>query len=320
MPSLTKTRYAALGKPSDSKVMTLKWLACGGISIERLNTFMKIAAAGSIVTAAQGDPVRQSQFSRQLTELESALSAVLFVRGRNRSWTLTTTGQRLFEILNHFFGDLGSLLNEGGHRKPEISFGAGESFLQWVFLQRKASNGESFTFKLENLQSHDIAARLEDGRLDLGVLPESEVPFTCLAISLATLQHSLFVPASMLKSGIKSVSTKSLPRILPMAVMNSNPKVEEFMRRSLPEIEIVAALSCSSMPQIVSAITAGESLAAVLPSVAKSLLPESVVTFSLEGMRAFSRKLVLAHHKRSPTLRPDVAMLAQRLGRKLTLT
>ena len=54
--------------------------ARSGISLERLRVFLQIADAGSMAEAAPGDPVRQSQFSRQLKELEEALGASLTVR------------------------------------------------------------------------------------------------------------------------------------------------------------------------------------------------------------------------------------------------
>ena len=39
--------------------------AAGGLSLERLRSFLAVAEAGSIAKAAKGDPTRQSQFSRQ---------------------------------------------------------------------------------------------------------------------------------------------------------------------------------------------------------------------------------------------------------------
>lgn len=41
-----------------------------GLSIDRLRSFLKVAEAGNLATAAQGDVVRQSQYSRQIKELE----------------------------------------------------------------------------------------------------------------------------------------------------------------------------------------------------------------------------------------------------------
>jgi len=43
----------------------------GGLSLERLRSFMLMANAGSIAKAVPQDPTRQSQISRQIKELES---------------------------------------------------------------------------------------------------------------------------------------------------------------------------------------------------------------------------------------------------------
>ena len=46
-----------------------------GVSLERLKTFLEVAQAGSIVEAAHGDLTRQSQYSRQIKELEEFSSS-----------------------------------------------------------------------------------------------------------------------------------------------------------------------------------------------------------------------------------------------------
>jgi DNA-binding transcriptional LysR family regulator len=40
-----------------------------GLSLDRLKVLIEVRDAGSIAQAAPGDPVRQSQYSRQLREL-----------------------------------------------------------------------------------------------------------------------------------------------------------------------------------------------------------------------------------------------------------
>ncbi len=64
----------------------------GGLSIDRLRSFLEIAAAGGIAVAARGNPNRQSQLSRQLKELEEFFDVELVLRGRGR-FALTAAGQ-----------------------------------------------------------------------------------------------------------------------------------------------------------------------------------------------------------------------------------
>ena len=55
-----------------------------GLSLERLRTFCEVATAGGISNAVPDDPTRQSQFSRQLKELEEFFEAKLLIRKRGR--------------------------------------------------------------------------------------------------------------------------------------------------------------------------------------------------------------------------------------------
>jgi len=67
-----------------------------GLSLERLKTFREIVAAGGITAAAGDDSNRQSQFSRQLKELERYFGVELLKRGHGPV-TLTDAGQRFMK-------------------------------------------------------------------------------------------------------------------------------------------------------------------------------------------------------------------------------
>src|SRR5213083_1057629 len=77
-----------------------KLFAQSGLSLERLKTFREIVVAGGITAAAGGDSNRQSQYSRQLKELERYFGVELLKRGRGPI-ELTEAGQRLHEIIGH---------------------------------------------------------------------------------------------------------------------------------------------------------------------------------------------------------------------------
>ena len=53
-----------------------------GLSLERLKSFADIVSAGGMSAAAADDSNRQSQFSRQLKELERYFGVELIKRGR----------------------------------------------------------------------------------------------------------------------------------------------------------------------------------------------------------------------------------------------
>ena len=56
-----------------------------GLSLDRLRSFLKVAEAGNLATAAQGDAVRQSQYSRQVKELEGFFGVALTLMPAGRS-------------------------------------------------------------------------------------------------------------------------------------------------------------------------------------------------------------------------------------------
>src|SRR2546428_681911 len=99
--------------------MNTRLFAKAGLSLERLRTFVAIVSAKGISNAAPGDPTRQSQFSRQLKELEECFGAELLVRGRGR-FGLTPAGRELFQIVQSHFAAMENLADRCANRSVEI--------------------------------------------------------------------------------------------------------------------------------------------------------------------------------------------------------
>ena len=68
-----------------------------GLSLDRLRALVEVGAAGSIVRAAGGDPGRQSQYSRQIKELEDFFQTGLVER-HGKGIRLTAGGRELARI------------------------------------------------------------------------------------------------------------------------------------------------------------------------------------------------------------------------------
>src|SRR6059036_1387384 len=109
--------------------------ANSGLSLERLKTFREIVAAGGITAAAGDDSNRQSQYSRQLKELEKYFGVELLRRGRGPA-ELTDAGQRLYEIIGHTLSALEEFRLTCAGQPLELVIGAGESLIQWLLLPR----------------------------------------------------------------------------------------------------------------------------------------------------------------------------------------
>jgi DNA-binding transcriptional LysR family regulator len=74
-----------------------KLFAESGFSLDRLRALLEVGAAGSIAKAAGGDPVRQSQYSRQIKELEDFFRTRLIER-HGKGTRLTVSGRELARI------------------------------------------------------------------------------------------------------------------------------------------------------------------------------------------------------------------------------
>src|SRR4051812_48478448 len=110
--------------------MVADLLSESGLSLERLQSFCRVAEARGVTRAAQGDPTKQSLYSRQIKELEQFFGAEL-MRRKGRGIVLTTAGQRLHSIAREQFAALRDLKAECRAQPFEIVIGAGESFIQW---------------------------------------------------------------------------------------------------------------------------------------------------------------------------------------------
>jgi len=82
---------------------------------------------------ARDDSNRQSQYSRQLKELEKYFGAELLKRGHGPA-ELTDAGQRLYEIIGHTLSALDEFRLTCAGQPVELRIGAGESLIQWLLL------------------------------------------------------------------------------------------------------------------------------------------------------------------------------------------
>ena len=76
-----------------------------GLSLDRLRTFLRVAEAGNLAKAALGDVTKQSQFSRQIKELE-AFFGVALTRRVGRRIEITQEGNQLALIIRRQFREL----------------------------------------------------------------------------------------------------------------------------------------------------------------------------------------------------------------------
>lgn len=293
----------------DWPVMHEELFAKAGLSLERLKTFAEIVRAEGITAAAKGDANRQSQFSRQLKELEEFFGAELVKRGRGR-FALTPAGKALHELSQSHFAALEELRRTCAQMPVEVSIGAGESLIQWILLPRlpelrRALHNTTFVF--QNLQTEEILTRLADGRTDFGLVRQDAIGRSLKSVRLFTLEFGLFVNKKALPGRLPTNPERLLGE-LPLATLEGDSRVPRCLRdraRALG-IRLKVQLACSSYTQTAEAVRR-LGLAAVLPVIARNVLdPTEVRHIALPFLEELARPMALAWNARVAAIRPAV--------------
>lgn len=135
--------------------------AKAGLSLERLRSFAEIVAAAGISNATPGDTNRQSQFSRQLKELEEFFGAELLRRGRGR-FELSLAGRELYQIVQSHFNAMEDLADRCANQNIEVTVGADElpalvAFARFRSLSLASSNDNARPAKPAHGGDHEQA-------------------------------------------------------------------------------------------------------------------------------------------------------------------
>lgn len=285
-----------------------KLFARTGLSLERLHSFLSVADAGSIAKAAGADSARQSQFSRQIGELEEFFGTRL-TRRQGRSLILTAEGKELAALIRAQFDGLDGFLKNASDAPVEISIGAGDSRITWLILPRLASfqvRHPRVRLRLDNLRSRDIVDQLSENRLDFGLVRANTIRPPLRQVRLGSVSYQLFVPKPLLAS-VRNLSSMEMLCRLPIATLGSDG---DFFDRLLDEaarqkLEINLKIVTQSFPQAARAVLSG-SYAGILPAhAAVDLAPVGAKSFALPFLNNAARSIVLAWSPRAVRARFD---------------
>ena len=293
-----------------------------GLSLDRLRVLVEVHDAGSIAAAAPGDPVRQSQYSRQIRELSEYFGRDVAQR-HGKVLKLTPQGQRLAELARGQLQTMQDFRAECRAESVDYTIAAGDSIVQWLVIPRLGSTLPKLPrvrLATANLRTNDIAHQLADGRVDFGVLRRNGVPATLKAKLLGKLEYILVVPRALRPSR----AHLTLPFVLANLPIVSQKSDGQFIRR-LREIaqacgaDLRPDLLCESFPQSLSAVKTGK-FAAILPKIATHELPaKNFVQIEDHALSVLRRDLVLAWNPRMLQVRPTATKLADRLQASLKL-
>ena len=317
---LTRARrlvYGAENKHHDCAVMFENLFAQSGLSLERLKTFREIVAAGGIAAAAGNDSNRQSQYSRQLKELERYFGVELLKRGRGPA-ELTNAGQRLYEIVGHTLRALEEFRGTCAGQPIELVIGAGESLIQWLLLPRLPGLSEAhprLSVTFQNLKTDDILHKVLDGSVDFGVVSRCEPHRALGSAPLGKLEFSLFARAALLPANPSLKVKSDIFGTVPLAMLEGSSSIRDALEQEAHRagIKLNVRLRFSSYPQLAQAVQ-NLGVGAIMPKLAADSFKNAEVrAVTLPFLASLSRQVCLVWNRKTAEVRPAFAKYARLL-------
>jgi len=276
----------------------------GGLSIDRLKSFIDVAEVGSIARVADGDPSRQSLISRQIGELESFFGVELTKR-KGKGLEFTEAGRELARQVRLQFQGLSDFKAACAGQPVEFRIASGNSVLEWLLAPRMgtASTAVPGTYSLLDWRTGDIVRGLLEHTVDFGIIRRSALVHPLKFHSLGEIRYRLFAP--------KTESND--PTAMPLAISIGGEFMEAFelataKLRKRPNI----VFRCTSFTQAAQMVRSGVA-AAVLPHIAAAYFDKRVAVHDPSWLRPIKRELGLAWHRRVLDVRPDSLKLKDTL-------
>lgn len=297
--------------------MSFKSATLAGISIDRLNTLCAVVEAGTIAAAAGPNLNRQSQFSKQLKELEKALGLNLFDR-KGKSLHPNATGRRVALATQTFFGALDDVMDVAQARAETIRLGAGEAMLRWFVMPHLVelmAGDPPLRFDVYNLTTESAVREILAGGVDLVIMRTDAVPDALQSEVVKTVQYVLAVPRTLLQSREGAEVFEGRP--LPFAELAGDGFFTRTVQTTAKALglNLRPVLQAQTFSLLISAVESGTA-AAFLPEVAAKTLPEqNFALVSAEGMGALNRRLSLVWSSQVLESRPAVRRAITRLRR-----
>jgi DNA-binding transcriptional LysR family regulator len=299
--------------------MAYQSVSLAGISIERLQTLCAVVETGSIAAAAGPDPNRQSQFSRQLKELEKALGTNLFDRV-GKSLQPNEQGRRVALASQTFFASLDEVMNTALARADTIRLGAGESVLRWWIMPHLGelmAGQPPLRFELQNCRTEVALREVRTGGVDVVIVRSDSATNDLQKEVICTVRYVLAVPRTLLRSRDGAEVFEGRP--LPFAELASDGLFTKIAKATAAALglNLQSVVRAETFSLLMSAVDSGTA-AAFLPEVAVKGLPEErFAHVRANGMEAMDRSLSLVWNGKVAESRASVRRALTRMRRVL---
>lgn len=298
-------------------------IAKNGFSLERLATLCAVIECGSITAAAGPSASRQSQFSRQIKELEEALGAKLFARV-GKTLRPTLFGEQLARMSRTYFGAVAELAAQEVGKPQTIVIGGGEAILRWVLLPCLPALRDlepPIHCQIRSLPTAEIVREVELGRLHFGLVRRDAVSEGLASEVIGTLEFALVVPRVLLRG--RSADVVFEGKLVPYGELSGGGKLATLARETSKEagVQLNRVLQAETLSLLLAAVEHGDA-AAFLPTPALTDLPQDrFAVVNLENIQRLNREMVLiwsaeaADHQ--PGLKQALLLLSRGLRRAI---
>ncbi len=299
-------------------------VAKNGFSLERLATLCAVIECGSITAAAGPSASRQSQFSRQIKELEEALGARLFDRV-GKTLRPTLFGEQLARMSRTFFGAVAELAAQEVGKPGTIVIGGGEAALRWVLLPCLPALRDlnpPIYCQVRSLPTAEVVREVELGRLHFGLVRRDAVSEGLAYEVIGSLEFALVVPRVLLRG--RSAEVVFEGRALAYAELSGGGQLATLARETAREagIQLNRVLSAETLSLMLAAVEHGDA-AAFLPLPAVTDLPQDrFAVVKVENIQRLNREMVLVWSTEAvdpqPALKQALLLLSRGLQRVMT--
>lgn len=240
-----------------------------GLSLDRMRSFLMVAEAGNQSKAAKGDTTRQSQFSRQIKELEGYFGIQL-TRLVGRRIEITPEGLVLARLIRRYFGELDDFREAMNGRQVSVRMGAQGSVIEWLVVPRISRCRDALggaIMELEQMRSAEIVRGVADGRLDFGIVRDSALAPGTKHWKLGVIRYALFAEAKLWDGGgtVASVmGSADVAGLLPGGEFDNRLRGWLAAKKISPRV-------VARLPSFIhlARLVGGGNVAAVLPEIAK---------------------------------------------------
>ncbi len=299
--------------------MFAKLFVESGLSLDRLKALLEVGATGSIVKAAHGDPVRQSQYSRQIKELEDFFQTRLVER-QGKGIRLTQNGRELARISRFFMLGLANFQRGCLAEGQNFRVGANATFIREFLLPVLSGpclRKRGASYAAEVAGDEEVERRLHDLTLDFGVVGNAALSRPLQTKPLGKWTLELWMPKAL--GSNQSAAAKAFGREqLPLALAKT-----ELDGLSVPSLSTYPArLICDSFLGAMAALEQQE-IAAVLPDfLAPRRTSNSFIRLRVPSLDSLAFHFYLAWNPRLLRLNPHAIRtrdwLAEALARRVS--